>query len=27
VLDRALNIWGNVISDCEGKKIFDRHGR
>ena len=25
VLDPALNVWGNVISDCEGKQIFDRY--
>ncbi len=23
-LDPQLNVWGNVISDCEGKKLFDR---
>jgi ATP-binding cassette ChvD family protein len=24
-LDEALNVWGNVISWCEEKKIFDRY--
>jgi ATP-binding cassette ChvD family protein len=24
-LDPQLNVWGNVISDCEEKKIFDRY--
>ena len=24
-LDEQLNVWGNVISDCEEKKIFDRY--
>src|ERR1700744_6009124 len=24
-LDGALDVWGNVISDCEEKKIFDRY--
>ena len=24
-LDPQLNVWGNVISDCEGKHIFDRY--
>jgi ATP-binding cassette ChvD family protein len=24
-LDDQLNVWGNVISDCEEKKIFDRY--
>src|SRR4051812_20883587 len=24
-LDPALNVWGNVISDCEEKRIFDRY--
>ncbi len=23
-LDDALNVWGNVISECEEKKLFDR---
>jgi ATP-binding cassette ChvD family protein len=23
-LDPQLNVWGNVISDCEEKKLFDR---
>jgi ATP-binding cassette ChvD family protein len=25
VLDPQLNVWGNVISDCEEKKLFDRY--
>jgi ATP-binding cassette ChvD family protein len=25
ILDPALDVWGNVISDCEEKKIFDRY--
>ena len=25
VLDPALNVWGNVISDCEEKKLFDAY--
>ena len=25
VLDPQLDVWGNVISDCEGKKLFDRY--
>jgi ATP-binding cassette ChvD family protein len=24
-LDPQVNVWGNVISDCEGKKLFDRY--
>ena len=24
-LDPQLNVWGNVISDCEGKKLFDQY--
>jgi ATP-binding cassette ChvD family protein len=24
-LDPQLNVWGNVISDCEEKKLFDRY--
>jgi ATP-binding cassette ChvD family protein len=24
-LDEQLDVWGNVISECEGKKIFDRY--
>src|SRR4051812_958701 len=24
-LDEALNVWGNVISQCEEKRIFDRY--
>ena len=24
-LDPQLNVWANVISDCEGKQIFDRY--
>jgi ATP-binding cassette ChvD family protein len=24
-LDEQLNVWGNVISDCEEKKILDRY--
>ncbi len=24
-LDPQLDVWGNVISDCEDKKIFDRY--
>ena len=24
-LDPQLNVWGNVISDCEEKKVFDRY--
>src|SRR6201996_2397236 len=24
-LDEALDVWGNVISDCEEKKIVDRY--
>ncbi len=24
-LDEALDVWGNVISECEGKKVFDRY--
>ena len=24
-LDPQLNVWGNVISDCEDKQIFDRY--
>ncbi len=24
-LDPALNVWANVIADCEEKKIFDRY--
>jgi ATP-binding cassette ChvD family protein len=24
-LDEQLNVWGNVISDCEEKQIFDRY--
>ncbi|TAJ69971.1 MAG: energy-dependent translational throttle protein EttA [Phenylobacterium sp.] len=26
-LDEALNVWGNVISWCEEKKIFDRYNQ
>ena len=25
VLDSALNVWGNVISECDEKRIFDRY--
>jgi ATP-binding cassette ChvD family protein len=25
VLDPALDVWGNVIADCEDKQIFDRY--
>jgi ATP-binding cassette ChvD family protein len=24
-LDAALDVWGNVISECEEKKVFDRY--
>ena len=24
-LDPQLNVWGNVISECEGKQLFDRY--
>src|SRR5471030_2535622 len=24
-LDPQLNVWGNVISDCEGKQLFDKY--
>ena len=24
-LDASLDVWGNVISDCEDKKVFDRY--
>jgi ATP-binding cassette ChvD family protein len=24
-LDDALDVWGNVISDCEEKRVFDRY--
>ena len=24
-IDEQLNVWGNVISECEEKKIFDRY--
>jgi ATP-binding cassette ChvD family protein len=24
-LDEALDVWGNVISECEGKHVFDRY--
>ena len=24
-LDEALDVWGNVISDCEEKRVFDRY--
>ena len=24
-LDPQLNVWGNVISDCEGKQLFDQY--
>jgi ATP-binding cassette ChvD family protein len=26
-IDEALNVWGNVISWCEEKKIFDRYNQ
>ncbi len=26
-LDEALNVWGNVISWCEEKKVFDRYNQ
>jgi len=25
ILDEALDVWGNVISECEEKKVFDRY--
>ncbi|MBU4569443.1 MAG: ATP-binding cassette domain-containing protein, partial [Alphaproteobacteria bacterium] len=25
VLDPTLDVWGNVIADCEDKQIFDRY--
>jgi ATP-binding cassette ChvD family protein len=25
VLDPTLDVWGNVIADCEDKKVFDRY--
>ena len=25
VLDPTLDVWGNVIADCEDKKVFDKY--